>query len=66
MTDSQKKQAPVDVQTTCWGCGKWSTTLYCEECFKEAKCSHDKKIEDCDTCYVAGDLAFDAGRERGR
>lgn len=30
------------------------------------KCPHGNEWVDCDACYVAGDLAYDAARERGR
>jgi hypothetical protein len=65
MDQQEKKQTrPLDLQTACWGCGKWSYTLYCAECAKEAKCPHGKIINDgCNACDVEGDLAYDSQRE---
>ena len=58
------QETAPDAMTICWGCGKWSTTLYCGECFKEAKCPHDKVLGECNDCDVEGDLAFDSAREQ--
>lgn len=49
----------------CRGCGEKCSTVYCEDCAKDLKCPHGEKVEDCNACYVEGDLAFDANRERG-
>lgn len=55
----------VDRETACWGCGKWSSTIYCQGCADagKAKCPHDKEVTDCNDCMVEGDLAHDARRE---
>jgi hypothetical protein len=58
------KETASDVLTTCWGCGKWSATLYCDGCSKTKECPHGNVINDgCDACDVEGDIAYDSQRE---
>jgi len=54
------------IHELCRACGKHSpTTIYCsDEC--AADCPHGERRADCNACDVESDLAFDAGRERGK
>lgn len=55
-------RAPFEI--ACWGCGKWSSTLYCAECAGERRCQHDQELGDCPQCDFEADLAYDAFREK--
>lgn len=51
-------------ENRCAICQELSEYVYCAKCAGDARCPHGKKPEDCDSCALAGDIAYD--EQKGR